>query len=102
MRGANHQCALLASKPATSTDCALRHTYPPAICSVHRVAASGEAAEGVVSATTCNPGLASAGTNPLLLPRFVDHTGLTELKFRGWPSGLASLLPHKRRYGIRL
>ena len=57
-------------------------------------------AEGVVSATTCNPGLASAGTDPLLLPRLVDHTGLSEVEFSAWLSGLASLLPHKRRYGL--
>lgn len=50
-------------------------------------------AEGVVSATTRDVGLASAGTDPLLLPRLVDHTGLTELEFRAWLSGLASLLP---------
>ena len=59
-------------------------------------------AEGVVSATTCSPGLASAETDPLLLPRLVDHTGLSAIEFRAWLSGLASLLPHKRRYGLNV
>jgi peptidoglycan/xylan/chitin deacetylase (PgdA/CDA1 family) len=50
---------------------------------------------GVISATTCEPGLAGKKTNPHLLPRLVDHCSLTHTEFSAWVSGLASLLPHR-------
>lgn len=50
---------------------------------------------GVISATTCKPGLANKNTNPHLLPRLVDHCGVTQTEFSAWVSGLASLLPHR-------
>jgi len=50
-------------------------------------------AEGIVSATTTIPGLAAAGDHPLLLPRILDHSGLSCLEFDGWRSGFAALLP---------
>ncbi|HTA68089.1 MAG TPA: polysaccharide deacetylase family protein [Bryobacteraceae bacterium] len=49
----------------------------------------------VTSATTCQPGIASRGSDPMLLSRLVDTSGLTELEFYSWLSGLASLLPHR-------
>lgn len=52
---------------------------------------------GIVSATTCEPGICSQKTSPLLLPRLVDTPGLTELEFRSWLTGTAALLP-KRAY----
>lgn len=51
----------------------------------------------IVSATTCEAGMASSGTEPLLLPRLVDTSLLTEDEFVGWLSGIAAFLP-KRRY----
>jgi peptidoglycan/xylan/chitin deacetylase (PgdA/CDA1 family) len=54
------------------------------------------AAEEVISATTCDPGIGSRTTNPLLLPRFVDTSHVSNLEFEGWLSGAASLLPRRK------
>lgn len=53
---------------------------------------------GVTSGTTCIPGLASPQSNPLLLPRFVDTTTQSEVAFNAWVSGVAELIPKKRKY----
>jgi peptidoglycan/xylan/chitin deacetylase (PgdA/CDA1 family) len=50
------------------------------------------AEQGVVSATTCDPGLASRRNQPLLLPRFIDTTGRTALDFESWLTGVGALL----------
>jgi hypothetical protein len=47
------------------------------------------AEENVVSATTCDVGLAGARTNPLLLPRMVETSGRTTLEFEAWLTGVA-------------
>lgn len=51
---------------------------------------------GVVSATTCETGLASREIQPLLLPRIVDGEQLSLLEFEGWLSGAAAFLPRRR------
>ena len=48
--------------------------------------------DGVLSATTCDSGLAQAGDNPFLLSRFVDTTGRTQLEFESWVSGVGALI----------
>jgi len=50
---------------------------------------------GIQSATTCVPGLCTAHTDPLLLPRLGDGMALTELEFRAWLAGTAGLLPQR-------
>jgi len=48
--------------------------------------------DGVLSATTCDAGLVQAGDNPLLLSRFVDTTGRTQLEFESWVSGVGAIM----------
>ncbi len=50
------------------------------------------AEEGIVSATTSDPGLVSVHTKPLLLPRFIDTTAQTTLEFESWLTGVGALL----------
>lgn len=52
----------------------------------------------VVSATTCDPGLASRGTSPMLLPRFIDTCRTNANEFRGWVSGTAEFITPRRSY----
>ncbi len=42
---------------------------------------------GVRTATTCEPGLAAAGTEPYRLPRMLDDSVATEVDFERWLSG---------------
>jgi peptidoglycan/xylan/chitin deacetylase (PgdA/CDA1 family) len=42
---------------------------------------------GVVSATTCNPGLAGPTDRRLLLPRLLDSERITDAKFAAWAHG---------------
>ena len=55
---------------------------------------------GVHHATTCIPDLADRHADPLLLPRFVDTMGQSNLAFEAWASGFAGLLPHRREYQL--
>jgi peptidoglycan/xylan/chitin deacetylase (PgdA/CDA1 family) len=50
----------------------------------------------IISATTCDPGLCSPDSDPLLLPRLVDHCGLHPVEFEGWLSGCAQFLPRRK------
>jgi len=49
---------------------------------------------GIVSATTCDPGIVAVSANPLLLPRLIDTSFLPDVQFEGWLSGFGALLPH--------
>lgn len=51
---------------------------------------------GIVTATTCEPLIASAASDPLCLPRAIDTMSVTETEFRAWISGAAALLPRRR------
>lgn len=53
--------------------------------------------EGVVSATTCEPGLASPGDSPLLLPRLIDVSGRSPLEFESWLAGVGAFTSRRRR-----
>jgi hypothetical protein len=55
---------------------------------------------GVVSATTCESGFASRGSNQLLLPRFLDNATLSPIEFESWLTGVSAALP-QRRLGVR-
>jgi hypothetical protein len=55
------------------------------------------AKEEIVSATTCDTGFATPETNPLLLPRFVDTTGRTDLEFESWVGGIGHFLSTRKR-----
>jgi len=54
------------------------------------------ASEGVVSATTCDVGLASPRNSALLLPRLVDTTSRSPLEFESWLTGVGNLLAMRR------
>src|SRR5215203_4065495 len=50
----------------------------------------------VLSATTCEPGLATSLSNHYKLPRLVDTSSLELLELEGWVSGFSTFLPRKR------
>jgi peptidoglycan/xylan/chitin deacetylase (PgdA/CDA1 family) len=52
-------------------------------------------AYGIRSATTCFRGLCTTHTPPLLLPRLLDTMAISDLEFRSWVAGTASLLPKR-------
>lgn len=54
------------------------------------------ASENVISATTCDIGIATRNSPPLLVPRFVDTTGTAPAVFESWLTGVGELLWHKR------
>ncbi|HYW98209.1 MAG TPA: polysaccharide deacetylase family protein [Candidatus Elarobacter sp.] len=53
-------------------------------------------AAGVISATTCDVGLATSRKDSLLLPRFIDTSGCNGLDFESWLTGVGDLLAIRR------
>jgi peptidoglycan/xylan/chitin deacetylase (PgdA/CDA1 family) len=53
--------------------------------------------EHVVSATTCDAGLAARESESLLLPRFIDNQNRTQIEFESWVTGVGDLLPVRRK-----
>jgi peptidoglycan/xylan/chitin deacetylase (PgdA/CDA1 family) len=51
---------------------------------------------GVRTATTCDVGLASRASIPLLLPRLLDSSSLSAVEFEGWLTGVAAAMPRRR------
>lgn len=47
---------------------------------------------GVVSATTCDLGLCSAKTDPMLIPRLIDTSNLSDTGFESWLVGIGALI----------
>jgi peptidoglycan/xylan/chitin deacetylase (PgdA/CDA1 family) len=81
--------------PFGDTD-GLRHfCYPSGQYTAEQVQWLAE--NGVVSATTCDPGLATRASRPLLLPRLIDSELLTDAKFGAWASGTGALLSSAAR-----
>jgi peptidoglycan/xylan/chitin deacetylase (PgdA/CDA1 family) len=52
--------------------------------------------EHVLSATTCDAGLATRNSDSLLLPRFVDNQNRTNIEFESWATGIGDLLALRR------
>jgi len=52
--------------------------------------------ERIESATTCDAGLVSPDDNPLLLSRFIDTSGRTQVEFESWLSGVGSMIALRR------
>jgi peptidoglycan/xylan/chitin deacetylase (PgdA/CDA1 family) len=57
------------------------------------------AQEQVISATTCDAGLATRESEMLLIPRYVDTQVRTEIDFESWISGVGDLLAIRRAGG---
>jgi peptidoglycan/xylan/chitin deacetylase (PgdA/CDA1 family) len=53
--------------------------------------------ELVLSATTCDAGLATRRTESLLLPRYIDHQNRTQLEFESWVTGVGALAAVRRK-----
>ncbi|MCC7054112.1 MAG: polysaccharide deacetylase family protein [Gemmatimonadaceae bacterium] len=56
---------------------------------------------GIESATTCFSGMAERTSDPLMLPRLLDTTQLTDLEFDAWLRGVGALLPRRTLPGER-
>lgn len=53
--------------------------------------------ENVISATTCDAGLAEPQSEWLLLPRYVDHQRRKQVEFESWTTGVGHMLAFRRK-----
>ena len=54
--------------------------------------------ENVISATTCDPGMATPATHRLLLPRFIDTSNCSALDFESWAVGIRDFMPWRGKH----
>ena len=59
------------------------------------------ARESVISATTCNRGLAARQTHLMLLPRFIDTSQQSKIEFESWLTGIGELIAKVKGGTIR-
>ena len=57
---------------------------------------------GILSATTCEPGLASQRSEPMLLPRLTDSATVSQARFESWLSGVGLLVSACKRKALSL
>ena len=67
--------------------------YPSGVWMPHFSKWLGE--EGVLSATTCEPGIATGRNDRFRLPRLLDHSEVTPIEFDSWLCGLGAVLPRR-------
>jgi peptidoglycan/xylan/chitin deacetylase (PgdA/CDA1 family) len=53
--------------------------------------------ENIVSAVTCDSGIATRESNPLLLPRLVDTSGRSDLEFESWVNGIGHFISARKK-----
>jgi peptidoglycan/xylan/chitin deacetylase (PgdA/CDA1 family) len=88
-----NRAALQACRPGTKLD---EFCYPSGVTNESFLPWLREL--GITNATTCRPGLAASGSDPLMLPRFVDSWRTTELELEGWLTGVSQFFPSRSRY----
>lgn len=81
----------------TGRDDAVHFCYPSGVYERSFLPWLAEA--GVRTATTCETGYATRESEPLLLPRLLDVSSLSELEFEGWLTGISAALPRRREEG---
>ena len=78
----------------TGRDDAVHFCYPSG--AYERAFLPWLAEAGVRTATTCETGYATRESEPLLLPRLLDVSSLSDLEFEGWLTGVSAALPRRR------
>jgi peptidoglycan/xylan/chitin deacetylase (PgdA/CDA1 family) len=54
-------------------------------------------AENILSATTCDTGIAAPDNDPLFLPRLVDTSARSDLEFESWVNGIGYFISARKR-----